>query len=480
MATPRTSKAALQRSLQQSSLPVYLVTPELAIVWANPAAAAWVDLDVQAVTDLTCVYQSSVENPPSEQIANGLCPPPDCFEGRPRKFFVYRRIGDQLEFRQAMSSPLGQSENGVLVTVFGDARERPEEPVESDRLDNRQLHAAIAQMQYDAALQINVDLIVGHSPVAQKIRRQIRVAGQTGSSLLITGLPGSGRRKIAQLIHFANGPAMAGPLIPIECNLVDAEGMQSVVKDLYRQQQQHPDEPLGRLLLLDVDCLAPAAREELVGFLTLPDFDLPLLATGGRDCRRQLDPVLWELLSTLVIELPTLADRAEDIPYLVQAILEQGNAANDAQFSGFDSTALEFLQQYAWPGQLDELIDVTDAARLQATPPEIGGDDLPAHIRIAVRAQSDEANHRSPSIDLDHFLAEIESELIERALVEADGNKSRAARLLGISRARLLRRLNDDVAVTPQSGEPGSEKSGPGEPGHTSGNDGPAIAGETP
>ncbi len=448
MATARTRKAALQRSVDQSALPVYLVTSQLQIAYANPATSQWIGLDEESLTELTCVYQSSAENPPSDQIGNGLCPPPDCFDGSPREFFVYRPGSGnrEPEFRKAISCPAGPEHDSVLVTVFGDPRNNPESPWQAWPVENTRLHAAIAQMQYESALQINIDLVAGRSPAAEKIRRQIRLAGQSASSLLICGPPGSGRRQVAQLVHFAQGPAMAGPLIPIDCPVVDAEGMQSVVKELYREQHKHPEEPLGRLLLLDVDGLMAEARAELTGFLKLPDFDLPLLATGGPDCRARLEPELWEMLSTLVIELAALAERRPDIPFLLQALVEQGNMAGSAQFSGLDAAALECLNAYAWPGQLNEMIQVVTSARARATPPVIRVEDLPAHVRIAVRAQADAASERQITIDLDQFLAEIESELIERAVACAQGNKSRAARLLGISRPRLLRRLGEEPA----------------------------------
>ena len=95
---------------------------------------------------------------------------------------------------------------------------------------------------------------------------------------------------------------------------------------------------------------------------------------------------------------------------------------------------------YSWPGGLDELSAVVQAAHQAATGPEITADDLP----LAIRQADQLARHPAPqeeSIVLDELLAKVERELIDRALSRARGNKAKAARLLGLTRPRLYRRM---------------------------------------
>ncbi len=445
MASQRFGKSALHRAIAGFAAPVYLVSRAMKIIYANEATSAWTGLEADQLIGLTCVWQSAVDAPPSRRIANGLCPPPDAFDRAPSEFNVTGGISGNSEFRRAIGIPLPSDNDGtLLVVVFGPPRSSPEVPDDDVIRDGPHLHAAICHMQSESASRIAMDLVVGRSSAAARIRRQIEVVVQTASSTVIVGPCGSGRRQVAQLIHAAGEAALAGPLIPIECGVSDAESIQEVIKGLYREQRRHPDEPPGRLLLLDADQLSEAAERELLGFLQLPDFRLPLLATAGGDGRERMSRELWQRLSTVVIELPSLAARREDVPFLLQSILEQGNGAS-AQFSGFDDAAMSVLTRYRWPGELEELIEVVDHARKSASLPIVTFNDLPSFVRIAVRDDlSTEPDHET-TIDLDQFLADVELELIQRAVGVASGNKAHAARLLGISRARLLRRLPDDV-----------------------------------
>jgi transcriptional regulator with AAA-type ATPase domain len=456
MARPRTSKSALFRLIQQSPLPVYAVASNMRIVYCNPALCRLTGQDDEALTELTCVYRTDVDSSDDGQLAAGLCPPPDSFCGMPVAGWVTiprkpRTGNPQIEFRQATFVPThgepvgeqvaGSTETGVLVFVHGAPQVRPtldESPRETP--DPRQLHAAISQMQYESSGSISVDRLVGHSPAARRIRQQVRLAGQSAANVTIVGPRGSGRRHLVPLIHFANGPQMAGPLIPLDGRVSDRESVQETVKELYRLQREYPDEPLGRLFLRDVDQLTAAAQEELSGFLRLPDFRLPLIATALPDAATRVDPDLWQSLATLTIELPPLAERRQDIPLLAQAIVEQFNTRHRRQLAGIEEQTMARLVRYSWPGELEEMTEALDEACRAATLPQIRLQDLPSWLRIALRTEGEQAAART-AIDLDSFLADIEEELIRRAVIVSGGNKSEAARLLKISRPRLLRRL---------------------------------------
>ena len=302
-------------------------------------------------------------------------------------------------------------------------------------------------MQLATASSINIDRLVGISPAAQRIRKQVEVAGKTGANVAIIGPPGSGRHNIAPLIHSANGPELAGPMIPIQCPLSNMETVQETIKELYRSHKQFPDEPLGRLFLRDVDQLPEQAQAELLGFLQLPDFQLSLIATASPEVENRLRPELWQHLSTLTIELPRLRERREDIPYLAHAIVEQFNDANRTQLAGIDSETQSLMTRYDWPGELNELTEAIDIACRETTAVQIRLQDLPQHLRIALRFLDQEPAADKTTIDLDDFLAEIEEQLIRRAVAHTGGNKSEAARLLGISRPRLLRRLASEAEL---------------------------------
>src|SRR5262249_4677309 len=137
-------------------------------------------------------------------------------------------------------------------------------------------------------------------------------------------------------------------------------------------------------------------------------------------------------LSTLTIELPALAARLEDLPLLAQAFLEEANAAGLKQVAGFSPEALDRLVAYSWPGDVDELVHMVREAHGRAQGDQIDVGDLPQRIALASQAAA-YARQTDESIVLEEFLAKLERELIERALRRAKGNKTKAAKLLGLT-----------------------------------------------
>jgi DNA-binding NtrC family response regulator len=194
--------------------------------------------------------------------------------------------------------------------------------------------------------------------------------------------------------------------------------------------------------------------------LSAPSFPLRLIATARHLLddsarREQYRHDLAALLSTVVIELPPLAERRGDLPALAQLLLEEVNARGAKQVAGFSPEALDRLDGYSWPGNADELAQFVAEAHARAESARIEVRDLPERIHLAAYA----ATHpRRPeeTIVLDDLLAEIERELIHRALAQAKGNKTKAARLLGMSRPRLYRRLVQ-LGLEETSGEPSGE-----------------------
>jgi DNA-binding NtrC family response regulator len=167
-----------------------------------------------------------------------------------------------------------------------------------------------------------------------------------------------------------------------------------------------------------------------------------LIATLNADGQLsdKLAPALHDLVSTLTIHVPSLIDRSDDLPILAQSFLESTNRGNPKQIGAIAPESLDLLALYSWPGELDELREVIAAAHQAATSTSIIPANLPAVIHHASKAAA-LPQRRRETIVLDTFLAEIESEVIQRALSQAKGNKTEAAELLGMTRPRLYRRM---------------------------------------
>jgi DNA-binding NtrC family response regulator len=226
---------------------------------------------------------------------------------------------------------------------------------------------------------------------------------------------------------------------------LDAELLETTVEAFVRSCAELSQEQPASLLLLEVDQLPEEAQASLLGFLKISELQLHTLATARepplvRAANGQFRRELAHVLSTLVIEIPPLGERVEDVPLLAQAAVEQGNARGERQVAGLTEKAMNCLLRYEWPGNADELYQLVGEAHRAASGPYITDQDLPERIPLSLAA----AEHpplEATSIDLDRYLADIERELIQRSLHVAKGNRAGAARSLGISRARLLRRM---------------------------------------
>jgi len=302
---------------------------------------------------------------------------------------------------------------------------------------------------------VSFDEVVGVSLAIERVREQVALAARGKTHVVIQGPSGSGREHVARSLHRRAMPDLREVLVPLWCPLLDAELVQTTVTALVRafklsseeRSGDAPGAPSGAptLLLLEVDQLTAEAQLELAGFLGLPEFDLYTIST----CQDSLIELagqgrfradLAHALSTLVIEIPPLAARSEDVPLLCQCLVERLNAQGGRQLSGFTSEALDELASYPWPENVDELAAVVQAACQASDGPWVDVRHLPEQIRWARQAAT-HPRRDEPPIVLAQFLEDIEKELMVRAMKRAKGNKTKAARLLGVTRARFHRRL---------------------------------------
>lgn len=152
------------------------------------------------------------------------------------------------------------------------------------------------------------------------------------------------------------------------------------------------------------------------------------------------NPQVAAALATLVIDLPPLRERWQDLPLLVQWMIEDQNARGDKQVAGMSLEALDRLTDYGWPGDVAELSELIRQLHAQVRGPEIAVRDLPKRILLPADVAR-YAKREDETIVLEEYLGRIERELIDRALARAKGNKTQAARLLGMNRPRFYRRL---------------------------------------
>ena len=139
--------------------------------------------------------------------------------------------------------------------------------------------------------------------------------------------------------------------------------------------------------------------------------------------------------------MPPLSKRLEDLPLLAQHFLEDVNRQNAKQVGGLDEEVWPLLTRYDWPGNLEELATVIGEAHQHAIETLIRSHDLPFRFRTSLAAQESPPASEPPPLLLDPLLTKVETQLISLALRRCRNNRSKAAELMGITRARLLRRI---------------------------------------
>lgn len=446
MARLRPGATDLARAFARSPLPVYLLNSRRMIVFANEACGAWLGVDVDELLGIRCDYHSLELANHVQALAGGLAPPPEAYLAGHTTGLVSATRNGTIEERSADFYALPDPEEptpGLLAIVSQQVNEPPEGLTTGVEPSSAELHVLLRWVRQTFAQRSALDRFVGDEPRIKRVRDQFSAAGDR-ARVIVIGPRGCGKEQLARGIHFRRQLEQAPPLVDIACATVDAESLQMAITSLVRQRAAG-ELGAAALLLHDVDELSAPAQRELLGFLELPGFEVRTLATAVRSLTAlanegTFDRSLAYALSTLVIEVPPLSERMTDLPLIVQALVEENNATGGKQLSGVSSEALDRLAFYSWPGDMDQLVEVIKGAWTKAAGPHIVLGDLPRWLAAAEDALACPAKRAEPIV-LDEFLADIERELLTRSLRRSRGNKAKAARLLGISRPRLLRRL---------------------------------------
>lgn len=457
MARKRSPEAALGELFRASPRPIYVLDDGRRIVYCNHACGDLLGVTPEQLVGKRCDYGVDPGANGLPATIGSLCPPPDVFAseraGSTEVALVH--LSGTVVRRHAEYLPLSGDAlrgAGVVAMLFeisaGGDRGTPAD-------EAADLHRRLVRVRSQMLAEFPIEEFLGESPIARRVRDQVALAARGKSRVLVHGPAGSGRAHVARLIHRHIHAEPHGHAIPLCGPLMDAELVQATITTLVRQaatlgpdRRSEPDgagQVAPTLLLLEVDELGEEAQAELAGFLALPGFELYCVATAREPLTTLADAGRFRVdlahaLSTLAIHLPPLAERREDVPLMSQYFVERCNARGDKQLSGFTPEALDALYEYPWPENADELVEVVEWACAAADGPWIGVRDLPDRIRFAQDAQARPRRKEEP-IELLRVLEDVERELIARALRKTKGNKTRAAQWLGLTRARLLRRM---------------------------------------
>jgi DNA-binding NtrC family response regulator len=450
MPQSRTTATDLAKVLDDGILPIYVLDDRRQIVYCNAACAEWTGVDAADLIGQICVYHTAAETIGPAAVAAGLCPPPAVFGGRALSAIVSCHTpGGGLAHRRGHFWPLGdgEDESAPVIAILEPQNCLPpgsqeiEGSLAAAPLD-AELHDQVRRFRHQMAGRFRADRFIGASPAAVRARNQVELAAQTTANVLILGPSGAGKDRAAKAIHYCRRDP--GPLVPLDCAVLESNLLRSTLRAL-RLKSPASKDISGTLLLNDFDCMAGDAQEDLAEMLRTGSLRMRVIATSAKPLDATVGPELFSRLlafeiSTITIELPALTERLEDLPLLAQALLEETNTTSTKQVGGFSAEALDQLAAYPWPGNIDELAAMVREAHQRARASEVTSRDLPNRLHLAADAASHPARP-DEHISIEEFLARVEKELITRAMRRAKGNKSKAAKLLGLTRPRLYRRL---------------------------------------
>ncbi|SDY81417.1 sigma 54-interacting transcriptional regulator [Bacillus sp. 166amftsu] len=319
--------------------------------------------------------------------------------------------------------------------------------------------------------QIRFEDILGESQTISETKKMARKAAQSKASVLITGESGVGKEQFARAIHDA-GITQNGPFISVNCaaipdNLLEselfgyAEGAFTGAKkngkagkfELANHGTLFLDEIGDMSLLTQVKILRVLQEREIekIGGTHPIPVDFRLIAATNKDLKQMVREGtfredLYHRLHVIPIHIPPLRFRKQDIPLIVEEHLQKLCHMYGTEEKTIDKEVLRLMFHYNWPGNVRELINVLERLFALSDDTHIRAKDLPEEFyyrdmeqkKLVPMIQSLPAKQEAMKV----VREEEERGLIERVLKEAKGNKSKAAALLGISRATLYNKLS--------------------------------------
>jgi DNA-binding NtrC family response regulator len=325
-------------------------------------------------------------------------------------------------------------------------------------IERRFLRKEVNSLRSRLGEQLAVNELVGVSPQMQAVKEMVAKVAVSDSPVMVEGESGTGKELIAAAIHRLS-PRAKGPFIPVNCSAIPTDLLESelfghmrgaftgAVADsigLFRSANG------GTIFLDEVAELPPALQVKLlrvlqekevrpVGATKTHNVDVRVIAATNRQLEEamkdgSLRQDLFYRLNVVRVQMPPLRERKEDIPALVAHFLRRFNQRFRREVTGLDPEGLASLMAHDFPGNVRELENLIERAYALGARDHLTLADLPS---LGAGAKQAEASRPLPT------LAEVEKDLILRALQVHKNDKEHAAKALGLSRRTIYRRLKE-------------------------------------
>lgn len=303
--------------------------------------------------------------------------------------------------------------------------------------------------------------IIFQSEVMNNLLKMVDRVAPSMANVLVLGESGTGKELIARAIH-DRSPRRGRPFVAINCGALRDTLLESELfghekgsfTGAYQRKMGLAEVANGGTLFLDeIGELAPSIQAKLLRFLQEGEIfrvggkdpiqvDVRVICATNRNLEKdvqsgQFREDLFYRINTIVLEVPPLRRRKEDIPALISHFLSQGGGAYLNRGRQMDAEAMQAMMNYDWPGNIRELQNVCERLQILSDGHTIMLNDLPDNIRNPEKR--DDLGEYDPSLTL----SELERRYILKALVHFEGNKTQAAQALGITIKTLYNKLHE-------------------------------------
>ncbi|MBI5154526.1 sigma-54-dependent Fis family transcriptional regulator [Candidatus Poribacteria bacterium] len=326
--------------------------------------------------------------------------------------------------------------------------------------EQRELRQENARLRKEVNERYGFENIIGNSPAMQRIFQIIRQVGPTRASVLIQGETGTGKELVARAIHY-NSSRAAKPFVAVNCGALSQSLLESELFGhekgaftgaIAQRAGRFENANKGTIFLDEIGETSPEFQVKLLRVLQEQEFervgggkpikvDVRVIAASNRGLKAEADAGrfredLYYRLNVIKIEMPPLRERPDDIPLLVHHFLQQFAREHGRELT-VSPKALQLLQGYSWPGNVRQLRTVMESVSILTSGREIGPKHLPEEVR------GDAPPGQPLRLHVGMTVSDAERELIRATLAEHGGNKAKAARILGLGRKTLYRKLDE-------------------------------------
>ncbi len=330
--------------------------------------------------------------------------------------------------------------------------------------EQARLRRRVAALEKKVGAQYSFDSMIGKAPVLEQAKKMAQQVALTDAPVLLEGPTGAGKELFAQAIHYAS-PRRGRPFVALNCSafpkdLIESElfgyrkgaftGAAVDKKGLFEEASG------GTLFLDEIGELETGAQAKLLRALETQEFtklgdtkptrvNVRIVAATNRNLRQEaaegrFRPDLYYRLSVVMIPVPPLSARPGDVPALIDYFARHFAAKLRQRPLAISPAALLALTSYSWPGNVRELKNVLErAAILVPADQPLAVEDLPIEVQLAALPQG--ATDHAPEDP--RALRNVERQHVQRILLECDGNKAEAARVLGIAHTTLYRKIQE-------------------------------------